>query len=67
MCITVMLVLELLAQSTKLNLKESNSGTEGFIITNWNGVNTLLLGSDSSSGGGKITLRTNASVLLMSL
>jgi hypothetical protein len=48
--------------STKLNLKESNSGTEGFIITNWNGVNTLLLGSDSSSGGGKITLRTNGSV-----
>jgi hypothetical protein len=45
---------------TKLNLKESNTGTEGLIITNWNNVNTLFLGSDSSSGGGKITLKTNA-------
>ena len=45
--------------ATKLNLKESNTGTEGFIITNWNNVNTLFLGSDSTTGGGKITLRTN--------
>ena len=45
--------------NTKLNIQEINSGTEGLIITNWNSVNTLLLGSDSSTGGGKITLRTN--------
>ena len=47
------------APATKLNLKESNSGTEGFIITNWNSVNTILLGSDSITGGGKLTLKTN--------
>jgi hypothetical protein len=46
--------------ATKLNVKEQNSGTEGFIVTNWNGVNTVLAGSDSSSGGGKFTLKTNA-------
>jgi hypothetical protein len=44
---------------TRLNVKEENSGTEGFIVTNWNGVNTVLAGSDSISGGGKFTLKTN--------
>jgi len=46
--------------STKLNVKEDNTGTEGFIITNWNSVNTIKLGSDSSTGGGKLSLITNA-------
>jgi len=46
--------------STKFNIKEQNSGTEGFIITNWNNVDTVLAGSDSSTGGGKFTLKTNA-------
>ena len=44
---------------TRLNVKEENSGTEGFIVTNWNNVNTVLAGSDSISGGGKFTLKTN--------
>lgn len=46
--------------STKFNIKEQNSGTEGFIITNWNNVNTVLAGSDSSTGGGKFTLKNNS-------
>ena len=46
--------------ATKLNLKEDNTGLEGFIVTNWNSVNTILAGSDPSTGGGKITLRNNA-------
>ena len=44
---------------TRLNVKEDNTGTEGFIITNWNSVNTVKLGSDSATGGGKLSLITN--------
>jgi hypothetical protein len=48
--------------STRLNVKEANTGTEGFIVTNWNGVNTSKIGSDTVTGGGKLSLLTNGSV-----
>ena len=48
--------------STRLHISESNTGTEGFIITNWNNVVTTKIGSDTTSGGGKLSLLTNGSV-----
>jgi hypothetical protein len=49
------------APSTYLHVKESaNTGIEGFYLTNWNGTTTIKIGSDSGTGGGKLSLNDNA-------
>jgi hypothetical protein len=57
-----------ISPSTYLHLKEaSNTGIEGFYITNWNNVITVKLGSDTTLGGGKLLLNSNAGTTNVSL
>lgn len=46
--------------SARLSIKEANTGVPGIKITNWNSTNTVAIGSDSSTGGGKVLLSNNA-------
>jgi hypothetical protein len=48
--------------AARLSILEANTGVPGIKITNWNSVNTVSIGSDSATGGGKILLNTNGSV-----